>query len=207
MARLLCGDVRGGGRVYRARIARGGAWGAVVRAVCMTLAKRLAFGECREEDGFFVVAEDGVLEEGRYFDVGGVELGCMEGCLLLLADLNLCDLDLEWVQEDAVLEDALSEADGDELMGNAASHNASIAGDTTEDAGLAAANTETEAGVWRERACELEDELQWHRDEQQALRDEQQALRAALHRNECRSYADMVMSFEGADKVRLNSGR
>ena len=38
MARLLCGDVRGGGRAYRARIARGGAWGAVVRAVCMTFA-------------------------------------------------------------------------------------------------------------------------------------------------------------------------
>ena len=38
MARLLCGDVRGGGSVYRASIARGGAWGAVVRAVCMMLA-------------------------------------------------------------------------------------------------------------------------------------------------------------------------
>ena len=38
MARLLCGAVRGGGRVYWARIARGGAWGAVVRAVCMMLA-------------------------------------------------------------------------------------------------------------------------------------------------------------------------
>ena len=38
MARLLCGAVRGRSRVYRARIARGGAWGAVVRAVCMTLA-------------------------------------------------------------------------------------------------------------------------------------------------------------------------
>ena len=36
MARLLCGDVRGGGRAYRARIARGGAWGAAVRAVCMS---------------------------------------------------------------------------------------------------------------------------------------------------------------------------
>ena len=36
MSRLLCGDVRGRSRVYRARIARGGAWGAVVRAVCMS---------------------------------------------------------------------------------------------------------------------------------------------------------------------------
>ena len=36
MARLLCGAVRGGSRAYRARIARVGAWGAVVRAVCMS---------------------------------------------------------------------------------------------------------------------------------------------------------------------------
>ena len=36
MARLLCGAVRGEGRVYRARIARGGAWGAAVRVVCMS---------------------------------------------------------------------------------------------------------------------------------------------------------------------------
>ena len=36
MARLLCRVLRGRSRVYRERIARGGAWDAVVRAVCMS---------------------------------------------------------------------------------------------------------------------------------------------------------------------------
>jgi hypothetical protein len=38
VAHLLCGVVRGGGRTSQVRLARGGAWGAAVRAVCMTLA-------------------------------------------------------------------------------------------------------------------------------------------------------------------------
>jgi hypothetical protein len=38
VAHLLCRDVRDRSRAYQACIARGGAWGAVVRAVCMTFA-------------------------------------------------------------------------------------------------------------------------------------------------------------------------
>jgi hypothetical protein len=64
------------------------------------VSQRLAFGECRPDEGFFVVAPNGVIEPG--VDIAGVALGVYAGSggLLLLDDLNMYDFALEWVAED-----------------------------------------------------------------------------------------------------------
>ena len=61
------------------------------------LSRRLAFGECRSEDGLFVI--ESVMEGGEEFDVLGQTLGEMSGGLLALEDLDEVDLDLEWADE------------------------------------------------------------------------------------------------------------
>ena len=151
------------------------------------LATRLAFGECRPEDGVFAVAPDGILEAGRSVDVAGIGLGSMAGSVLSLTDLDMCDLDLEWAEEDTI-----SEADLEDPVVDGGFADEDDAMSAVEE--LPTARAESDASrLWRERACELEDELQWHRDELdelraaqknelQCCRDELESLRDALQR-------------------------
>ena len=166
------------------------------------LARRLAFGECRMEDGTFVLGPDGVLEEGRDVDVAGMELGSFStGGLLSIQDLYVAQLDFWWMDDDdfqSIDEAAdvpMMEEEGS--MGTTADHDIAMAAD--DDAVLmdTAAGLEPEDAVvresdetrmWRERACELEDEAQYLRD--------------CLAQAQGMAYADMVMTMDGAAQAR-----
>jgi DNA polymerase III epsilon subunit-like protein len=136
-------------------------------------ARHLAFGECRPEDGVFVVST--VFEDGEGFDVNGQPL-----CgILNLQDLDDAELDLAWAddleddQEDPMADDALGEGTIEE--------DTEARGDSTDPAvrGLdlmreeaarwrdRAHELEDEAARWRETACELEDDLHSHREERE----------------------------------------
>ena len=155
------------------------------------LARRLALGECRPDDGVFAVDSDGVLEDGRNIDIAGIPLGSMEGELLFLRDLDMSNLDFEWA-----VEDALCEADVDESMAEEVRSVGEIfIEDNQVASAVAAACDSAEMGMWRERACQLEDEMQWYRDELQWYHD-------ALLKAHSQSYIDMVMSCDGAKNVR-----
>lgn len=155
------------------------------------LARRLALGECRPDDGVFAVDSDGVLEDGRNIDIAGIPLGSMEGELLFLRDLDMSNLDFEWA-----VEDAFCEADVDESMAEEVRSVGEIfIEDNQVASAVAAACDSAEMGMWRERACQLEDEMQWYRDELQWYHD-------ALLKAHSQSYIDMVMSCDGAKNVR-----
>ena len=167
------------------------------------LATRLAFGEWRLDDGVFAVDPDGVLDEGKDVEIAGIELSSMAGGLLNFEDLNLSELDFEWADEDT-----LSEADADECA----------AADSHPRDGMTIEETETQAAeacesnatrTWRECACDLQDQLQWHHDELQSTRDELQLTHNelqstcdALRNAQGQCYAEMLMSCNGAEQVR-----
>ena len=98
-------------------------------------ARRIAFGECRPDDGVFAVALNGVFEAGADVDVGDGKLGVMGGGLLSLEELDDAELDFEFVDDEA---------------------------EQTAAAAVSASAAEMEA--LRQHANELEDELQYHRD-------------------------------------------
>jgi hypothetical protein len=111
-------------------------------------ARRIAFGECRPDDGVFAVATNGVFADGAEVDVGDGKLGAMAGGMLFLEELDEADLDLEFVDDEP-------EQLGAEAVAGAASERPAAAA-------LRASAAEMEA--WRQRANELEDELQYCKD-------------------------------------------
>ena len=151
-----------------------------------SLVRHLALGEVREEDGVFVVDPDGVADDAADFDVAGVALGAMAGGMLTIEDIVAEDLDWELVEgeEEAETEPMETECDGrvEEGLEEAASSGSAEVADAVQPG-------DAEAQHWRDRARELEDELQWHRDELAATR--------------ARKYDEMLMCCEGADKVRV----
>ena len=123
--------------------------------------RQLAFGECRPEDGVFVVTT--VYEAGEGVDVGGQQLSG----ILNLQDLYDAELGLDWAEE-------LEEDEGDEVAttdpqgeeeADAGEEEADARGETPrETSERQAAIREEEAARWRECMCALEDELQWYRE-------------------------------------------
>ena len=151
------------------------------------LARRLAFGECRPDEGVFVVDPNGVFEEGINFDIAGIELGSMQGGLLSIDDLDLADLEFEWAEEASLEEEVLhTEADDDASM------------DEQEQGTSDKPSTSDESDAvrrWRDQACRLEDELQ-------RCRDELESVERELRTVEGQAYAQMLMSCPGANAVR-----
>ena len=125
--------------------------------------RQLAFGECRPVDGVFVVTT--VYEAGEGVDVAGQQLSG----ILNLQDLYDAELGLDWSEE-------VEDEEGDDLPGlvyldeptddEPTEEGAETGGDTTSRVTpeMLAAIREEEAGRWRDRMCELEDELQGSRD-------------------------------------------
>ena len=123
----------------------------------------LAFGECRPDDGVFVVAT--VFEEGEGVDVAGQPLSG----ILDLQDLFDSDLGFDWaeeLEEEECEEIGLHGPTGEDPVGEVAMEGeAEMGGNATSPAAPAAPApasnlaSEAEAARWRERACDLEDEL------------------------------------------------
>jgi DNA polymerase III epsilon subunit-like protein len=128
------------------------------------VARHLAFGECHPETGVFVVTS--IFEEGKGVDVAGQPL---RG-ILNLQDLHDAELAFDWADE---LEDKEGEDEPpgliwDDVMGEDAMDEPVEAGSDSTMPPVPMSrldeNLKDEAARWRERACELEDELQWHRE-------------------------------------------
>jgi hypothetical protein len=160
------------------------------------LARRLAFGEYREEEGIFAVAPGGVLAEGMDVDVAGLELGSYcEGGLLSFDDLYISQLDFEWVEDEAPLEQPTVEVDEalsapvEDVAMDAVSAEAEVEETSEQRWRDLAGNMEGEMQWWRERACELEDEVQYQRD--------------VVVGAQGQAYADMLMTCDGAEHARV----
>jgi hypothetical protein len=136
-------------------------------------ARRIAFGECRPDDGVFAVAPDGVFEAGADVDVGDGKLGVMRGGLLSLEELDDAELDLEFIDDEP------EQLDAEVIAGAAAERTAAAA--------VSASAAEMEA--LRQQANALEDELQYNRD--------------ALLEAQEQASADVLMACAGAKDVRV----
>ena len=136
-------------------------------------ARRIAFGECWPDDGVFVVAPYGVFKAGADVDVGDGKLGVMGGGLLSLEELDDAELDLEFIDDEP------EQLDAEVIAGAAAERTAAAA--------VSASAAEMEA--LRQRANELEDELQYNRD--------------ALLEVQEQASADVLMACAGAKDVRV----
>jgi DNA polymerase III epsilon subunit-like protein len=157
---------------------------------------RLAFGLVREDDGVFLIAPDGVSAEGVDVAVAGGTLAELAGEMVPLMDLDAAELDFEWAEpedEPVGLPDVKLEGAADV---------APMDVDATPTESFHAAQVE----LWRQRACEHQDEVQWARDELLQFEDElrqSQARESALLRALGEASDDALMACEGADKVRV----